>query len=66
MPTSPNVRMSRQLTRVCSLKVTDQSVSGVGGVDALRGHRITARQELARAKRLEKAFWSVASYLSAQ
>jgi hypothetical protein len=45
--------------------VTHQSVAGVVGVDALRGHWTTTRQGLARAKQFEKAFWDVASYFSA-
>jgi hypothetical protein len=60
----PALRRSRELTRVCSPKVTHQSVAGVGGVDALRGHWTATRQDLARAKQPENAFWNVASHFS--
>jgi hypothetical protein len=59
------LRHSRELTRVCSPKLTHQSVAGVVGLDALRGLWTTTRQDLARAKQFEKAFWNVASYFSA-
>jgi hypothetical protein len=48
--------------RFARQKVTHQSVTCVVGVDALRGDWTTTRQDLARAKQFEKAFWNVASY----
>ena len=63
--TSSLLQRSRELTRGCSPKVTHQSGAGVVGVDTLRGHWTTARQDLARAKQFEKTSLNVASYFSA-
>jgi hypothetical protein len=40
---------SRELTRVCSSKVTHHLVADIVGVDVLWGDRMTNRSDLARA-----------------
>src|ERR1700677_8485 len=59
------LRHSRELTRICSPKMSHELVSDIDRVHVLRGYRRVIWQDLARAKQFAKALLDVASYFFA-
>ena len=59
------LRRSRELTRVCSPKVTHPLVADIVDVDVVTDDRMTIWPDLARANLFGKALLDVLSYLSA-
>ena len=59
------LRRSRELTRVCSPKVTYPLVADIVDVDVVTDDRMTIWPDLARANLFGKALLDVLSYLSA-
>ena len=59
------LRRSRELTRVCSPKVTHQLVADIVDVDVVRDDRMTIWPDLERANLFGKALSDVFGYFSA-